>query len=135
MQFVELKTEDYASVCSFYNDVQQALGSSTNHPEIIPDIKRVTSGFQFDKYIIPSNPSIAYTQGLSAYKSRSKALKKKLMHPKVILKDCLTLTNIKHVHAHKKVGFKFLLKLLGSILPHLGGCCLDVVQKINKIKV
>lgn len=83
MKHVQLKKEDYASICSFYDDIQTALIASTNNPNIIPDIEFLTPGFRFNKFIIPPKPSIAQNQAITTYASMSKALKKKLMHSNI----------------------------------------------------
>ena len=55
--------------------------------------------------------------------------------PSFIDVTCDKLTTKRHTIAYDKDGFKMLVKLMGVILPHLDGKCLDVVTEITNIKI
>ena len=135
LKYVKLEGESYNEICSFYNDIQSAIGVATENPHTLPDIEMFTPLFCFDKYIIPPKSSAMYIQGQNWYSSISRALKKKIMHCNLISTDCTKLINKRNTHSHENDGFKLLLKLLSTILPHLGGQSLDIVDETAQIKV
>ena len=63
----------------------------------------------------------------------AKELKKKIMKPSFIHKGCFKLQSTRGQYAYKKTGFKIILNILSSILPHLGGNYLNVVTEISQI--
>ena len=116
-----------------YDDIQQALIAATQNPGIIPDVEFLQPSFRFDRHIIPKKGSALYNLGVTAYITMTKSLKKKLTKPSFIYEDCLELRATRDQDAYEKDGFKILLNLLSSILPHLGGNCLDVVTEISQL--
>ena len=63
----------------------------------------------------------------------AKALKKKIMKPSLIHENCLELQAIRNQDAYEKDRLKIILKMLSSILTHLGGNYLDAVTEISQI--
>ena len=83
--------------------------------------------------MVPPKVSASYKLGVTAYITMAKALKKKMMKPSVIHEDCLILRATRDQDVYENDGFKMLLNLLSSILPHLGGNCLGVVTEIIQL--
>ena len=109
--------------------------AATNIPNILPDLEHLTPTFRFSKYIIPPKGSAMHPAGTTSYLTMARALRKKIMAPSFIDVTCEKLTTKRHTIAYDKDGFKMLIKLMGFILPHLGGKCLDVVDEISNIKI
>ena len=133
MKSVSIESEDYPAVTSLYDDIQQALIAATQNPGIIPDIEYLTPSFRFDRFIVPHKGTASHRLGITAYITMAKALKKKIMKPSFIHEDCLELRATRDQDAYENDGFKILLNIMSSILPHLGGNCLDVVTEISQI--
>ena len=133
MKSITIESKDYPAVTSLYDYVQQALIVATQKPGIIPDIDYLTPSFRFDKFMIPSKVTASYQLGITAYIMMAKALKNKIMKPSFIHKDCLKILPTRGQYAYKNNGFKIIFNMLSSILPHLGGNCLNVVTEISQI--
>ena len=65
MKFIKITEEDYPSVSSLYDDIQQAFIAETSNPNILPDIDYLTPKFKFSKYLIPPNSSAMHQSGLT----------------------------------------------------------------------
>ena len=83
--------------------------------------------------MVPPKGTSSYRLGTTDYITMAKALKKKVMKPSFIHKDCIELQDTRDQDAYEKNGFEILLNMLSIILPHLGGNWIDVVTEISQI--
>jgi len=130
-----IKDESYSAVLAWYDTIQQSMIISTGHANIMPDVDHLTKSFDFAQHILPGHKSSVFKAGYIQYVAMAKSLRLHLVHPDTISTSCLTLVVERDLHDSNKDGFVLLMKLLGSIFPHLGGPRVDMIKEISSIQL
>jgi len=132
---VRVKEESYTSVLAWYDTIQQSMIISTGQANIMPDVEHLTKSFEFAHHILPGRVSSVFKAGYIQYVAMAKALRLHIVHPDTISTNCSTLIVERDLHDSNKDGFILLMKLLGSIFPHLGGPHVDMIKEITSLHV
>jgi len=132
---VHIKDESYNSVLAWYDTIQQSMIISTGQANIMPDVERLTESFDFAHHILPGRLSSVFKAGYIQYVAMAKALRLHIVHPDTISSNCSTLIIERDLHDSNKDGFILLMKLVGSIFPHLGGPHVDMIKEITSLQV
>ena len=135
MEKFEVDTENTSSISDSYNSIQAGLIAATQLHHIIPDLGQLHAEFNFPDYMLPPTHSPVYESLLDTFISISRVLDKVLVDPEAFNSACIKIVHKVNTHSMETCGFKLLLKLLGAVIPHLGGEALDIVDEVSNIKL
>ena len=127
--------DKYETVQVWYEDIRGCMSLSTGHKNVLPDLNSLHPFYDFAATILPPMHQNNFNWAKEEFDAMSSALRVYFFRANIFNEKCEKILLQRDINSSETCGFILLLKLLGSIFPHMGRMPENINDKIALLQI